>query len=140
MATRRAAVGFPKRGDVYVVRFDPTEGVEISKTRPAVIIQNDIGNRFSDLTIAAPITSKYDANLYPTEVLVKVLRVASRPIPLSPNQIAPSPRAADGALRFTRPPCPLNEARPSAGLAELDASGPMRMGRRPDRPVNLGLT
>ena len=70
MATRRA-VAFPKRGDVYLVRFDPTEGVEISKTRPAVIIQNDIGNRFSDLTIAAPITSKYDANLYPTEVLVK---------------------------------------------------------------------
>jgi mRNA interferase MazF len=70
MATRRA-VTFPKRGDVYVVRLDPTEGVEISKTRPAVIIQNDIGNRFSDLTIAAPITSKYDANLYPTEVLVK---------------------------------------------------------------------
>ncbi len=54
-----------------MVRFDPTEGVEISKTGPAVIIQNDIGNRFSDLTIAAPITSKYDANLYPTEVLVK---------------------------------------------------------------------
>lgn len=71
MATRRAAVGFPKRGEIYVVRVDPTEGVEISKTRPAVIIQNDIGNRFSDLTIAAPITSKYDANLYPTEVLIK---------------------------------------------------------------------
>jgi mRNA interferase MazF len=71
MATRRATVTFPKRGDVYVVRFDPTEGVEISKTRPAVIIQNDIGNRFSDITIAAPITPKYDANLYPTEVLVK---------------------------------------------------------------------
>ena len=71
MATRRATVAFPKRGDVYVVRFDPTEGVEISKTRPAVIIQNDIGNRFRDLTIATAITSKYDANLYPTEVLVK---------------------------------------------------------------------
>lgn len=61
----------PKRGDIYLVRFDPTEGVEISKTRPAVVIQNDIGNRFSDLTIAAPITSKYDAELYPTEVLIK---------------------------------------------------------------------
>jgi len=71
MATRRPPIGFPKRGDVYMVRFDPTEGVEISKTRPAVIIQNDVGNRFSDLTIAAPITSKYDAELYPTEVLVK---------------------------------------------------------------------
>ena len=71
MATRRTPVSFPTRGDVYIVRFDPTEGVEISKTRPAVIIQNDLGNRFSNLTIAAPITSKYDAELYPTEALVK---------------------------------------------------------------------
>jgi mRNA interferase MazF len=47
MATRRA-VAFPKRGDVYVVRFDPTEGVEISKTRPAVIIQNDMASPSSD--------------------------------------------------------------------------------------------
>ncbi len=70
MAARRSTV-VPKRGDVFLVRFDPTQGAEIAKTRPAVIIQNDIGNRFSDLTIAAPITSKYDAELYPTEVLIK---------------------------------------------------------------------
>jgi mRNA interferase MazF len=70
MAPRRSPL-VPKRGEVYLVRFDPTEGAEIAKTRPAVIIQNDVGNRFSDLTIAAPITSKYDLELYPTEVLVK---------------------------------------------------------------------
>lgn len=70
MATRRAPLA-PKRGEVYVVRLDPTEGVEIAKTRPAVVIQNDVGNRFSDLTIVAPITSNYDVELYPTEVLVK---------------------------------------------------------------------
>ena len=54
-----------------MVRFDPTEGVETSKTRPAVITQNALGNRFSDLTMAAPIVSQHDADLYPTEVLVK---------------------------------------------------------------------
>jgi len=70
MATRRPPV-VPRRGDVYLVRLDPTQGAEIAKTRPAVVIQNDVGNRFSDLTIVAPITSKYDAELYPTEVLVK---------------------------------------------------------------------
>jgi len=70
MATRRTPI-VPKRGNVYVVRLDPTEGVAIAKTRPAVVIQNDVGNRFSDLTIVAPISSKYDAELYPTEVLVK---------------------------------------------------------------------
>ena len=70
MAARRPAVRAPKRGDIYITRFDPTEGREISKSRPAVIIQNDVGNRFSDVTIVAPITSKYDAELYPTEVLI----------------------------------------------------------------------
>lgn len=70
MASRRSSVT-PKRGDVYLVALDPTQGSEIAKTRPAVIIQNDIGNRFSDVTIVAPVTSKYDAELYPTEVLVR---------------------------------------------------------------------
>ena len=70
MAARRAAIRFPKRGEVYLIRFDPAEDRETSKTRPAVIIQNDVGNRFSDMTIAAPITSKYDAELYPTEVRI----------------------------------------------------------------------
>ncbi len=62
MATRRTPI-VPKRGDVYVVRLDSTEGVEIAKTRPAVVIQNDVGNRFSDLTIVVSISSKYDAEL-----------------------------------------------------------------------------
>ena len=45
-------------------------GAEIRKTRPAVIIQNDIGNRFSPITIVAAVTSKFEDRLYPTEVLV----------------------------------------------------------------------
>lgn len=57
-------------GEVYVVRFDPTIGAEIKKTRPALIIQNDIGNRYSPITIVAAITSKFDDELYPTEVPV----------------------------------------------------------------------
>jgi len=45
------------RGDVYLVNLDPIIGNEIGKSRPAVIIQNDIGNRFSPVTIIAPISS-----------------------------------------------------------------------------------
>ncbi len=60
-----------RRGDVYIVRLDPTRGSEIKKARPAVIIQNDVDNRYSPITIIAPITSKFDTKLYPTEVLVK---------------------------------------------------------------------
>ena len=37
----------PKRGDIYLVNFDPTLGAEIRKTRPALILQNDIANMYS---------------------------------------------------------------------------------------------
>ena len=63
-------ITYPRRGEVYLVAFDPTLGAEIQKTRPAVILQNDIGNRFSRITIAAAITSKVSDRLYPTNVLV----------------------------------------------------------------------
>ncbi len=64
-------VSFPKRGEVYLVNFDPSVGAEIKKTRPALIIQNDIANRYSPVTIVAAITSKFEEPLYPTEVLVR---------------------------------------------------------------------
>ena len=60
----------PVRGEVYLVNFDPTLGSEIKKTRPALIIQNDVANRHSPITIVAAITSKFDDSLYPTEVLI----------------------------------------------------------------------
>ena len=61
----------PRRGEVWLVNFDPTVGSEIKKTRPAVILQNDVGNRFSSVTIVAAITSQFDISLYPTEVLIE---------------------------------------------------------------------
>jgi mRNA interferase MazF len=61
----------PRRGEVYLVNFDPTIGAEVKKTRPAVVIQNDIGNRWSPITIVAAITSRFEDPLYPTEVLVR---------------------------------------------------------------------
>lgn len=46
-------------------------GAEIRKTRPALILQNDIANRHSPVTIVAAITASVDEELYPTEVLVR---------------------------------------------------------------------
>ena len=57
-----------KRGEIHLVSFDPTVGHEIQKTRPALIIQNDIGNQYSLLTIVAAITSKVSS--VPVEVVV----------------------------------------------------------------------
>lgn len=61
---------FPKRGEVYYVNFDPTIGVEIKKTRPALIIQNDVGNIHSQATIVAAITSA-SREIFPYEVFLK---------------------------------------------------------------------
>ncbi|HMO80314.1 MAG TPA: type II toxin-antitoxin system PemK/MazF family toxin [Pyrinomonadaceae bacterium] len=68
----------PKRGDIYLVNFDPTVGAEIRKTRPAVVIQNDIANRYSPITIVAAMTTKFDDELYPTEVMVAASRSGLR--------------------------------------------------------------
>ena len=45
------------RGDIYLINLDPVIGKEIGKARPSVIIQNNIGNKFSPVTIIAPISS-----------------------------------------------------------------------------------
>ena len=53
------------------MNFDPTLGTEIKKTRPALILQNDVANHWSSITIVAAITSQFEDRLYPTEILVK---------------------------------------------------------------------
>ena len=63
----------PRRGEIYLVEFDPARGHEIQKTRPAIIIQNDTGNRYSSVTIVAAITS----NISPHPVAVAVVPTRS---------------------------------------------------------------
>lgn len=63
-------MSFPRRGEIYWVNLDPTVGSEIAKTRPAVIISNDIGNEYADRVIVAPITSGGLAKVYPFEVRI----------------------------------------------------------------------
>jgi len=59
-----------KRGDIWLVNLEPTIGHEIRKSRPAVIIQNDLGNKYSPITIVAPITSQNIERTYPIEVVL----------------------------------------------------------------------
>jgi mRNA interferase MazF len=60
----------PRRGEIYLVAVNPTVGHEIKKTRPALVIQNDITNEYLGTTIVAPITSTVRAPLSPTHVLI----------------------------------------------------------------------
>ena len=46
-----------KRGDVFLVNFDPTVGAETQKSRPAVVVSNDINNVHSPIISIAPISS-----------------------------------------------------------------------------------
>jgi mRNA interferase MazF len=80
---------FPRRGDVFLVEFDPARGHEIQKTRPAVIIQNDIGNRHSPVTIVAAVTSKVSPVLFKVEVAVAPTKAngLSRPSAIQLGQI-----------------------------------------------------
>ena len=60
------------KGDIYYASLDPIVGSEQNGTRPVVIIQNDIGNKYSPTVLVAPLTSKVKSKPHlPTHVLVK---------------------------------------------------------------------
>jgi mRNA interferase MazF len=69
--TKKRAMITPNRGEIFLVNFDPTTGAEIKKTRPALIVQNDIANQNSPIMIVAAITSQFEEPLYPTEVRIR---------------------------------------------------------------------
>ena len=57
-----------KRGQVYYADLSPVVGSEQGGLRPVVIIQNDVGNRYSPTTIVAALTSRIGKKHYPTSV------------------------------------------------------------------------
>lgn len=60
---------FPKRGEVWWVNFDPSLGTESAKTRPAVVISNDISNEYLERVQVIPLTSNV-MKIYPSEAVV----------------------------------------------------------------------
>ncbi|MCR4401361.1 MAG: type II toxin-antitoxin system PemK/MazF family toxin [Firmicutes bacterium] len=57
-----------RRGDVFYADLNPVIGSEQGGTRPVLVLQNDIGNRYSPTTIVAAITSRIDKARLPTHV------------------------------------------------------------------------
>ncbi|MBQ8393550.1 MAG: type II toxin-antitoxin system PemK/MazF family toxin [Clostridia bacterium] len=57
-----------KRGDIYYADLSPVVGSEQGGLRPVLIVQNDIGNRYSPTVIAAAITSKMTKTRLPTHI------------------------------------------------------------------------
>ena len=60
---------YPKKGEIYLINFDPTIGHEVKKERPALIISNNIHNRYSPLVTVAPLSSNI-GRVYPFEVCI----------------------------------------------------------------------
>ncbi|HEX5647533.1 MAG TPA: type II toxin-antitoxin system PemK/MazF family toxin [Nitrospira sp.] len=61
-----------RRFEVYLVRLDPTEGREIRKTRPCLVVSPDEMNRHIDTVIVAPMTTR--GRPYPTRVPARFRR------------------------------------------------------------------
>ena len=59
-----------KRGEIYYADLSPVVGSEQGGIRPVLIVQNDIGNRYSPTVIAAAITSRTTKNDLPTHIFV----------------------------------------------------------------------
>ncbi|MBQ9115673.1 MAG: type II toxin-antitoxin system PemK/MazF family toxin [Clostridia bacterium] len=57
-----------KRGDIYYADLSPVIGSEQGGLRPVLIVQNDVGNKFSPTVIAAAITSKIGKTKLPTHI------------------------------------------------------------------------
>jgi mRNA interferase MazF len=60
-----------KRGEIYWVEFDPVKGSEQGGLRPALVVQNDVGNRYSPTTVVAAITRTMPPRPYPFIVTVE---------------------------------------------------------------------
>lgn len=59
-----------RRGEIYYADLSPVVGSEQGGVRPVLIVQNDVGNKFSPTVIAAAITSQRDKNNLPTHIEV----------------------------------------------------------------------
>lgn len=57
-----------KRGDIYYADLSPVVGSEQGGVRPVLVIQNDVGNRYSSTIIVAAITAKIDKAKLPTHI------------------------------------------------------------------------
>lgn len=67
-----------ERGDILLIEFNPTRGSEIQKTRPAIVITNNIANTYSPIITVIPITSQKLDTIYPHEVLLQEVKGLSK--------------------------------------------------------------
>ncbi len=60
-----------ERGDIYLAALDPVIGREIAKTRPVVVVSNNLNNKHGGTVTVLPLTSKRLKKVYPFELLLQ---------------------------------------------------------------------
>jgi mRNA interferase MazF len=58
------------RGDIFLAALDPVIGREIAKTRPVLVVSNNINNQYAGTVTVLPVTSKNLQKIYPFEILL----------------------------------------------------------------------
>ncbi len=122
------------RGEIYWVEFDPVKGSEQGGRRPALVVQNDVGNRASPTTVVVAITRTVPPQPYPFIVIIESdesgLPVRST---INCSQMATIQQA--GTASRLRPPRGEVVVKPigrlsAAKMAEVDAALKFNLGMR----------
>lgn len=71
-----------KSGDIFYAKLDPVIGSEQSGIRPVIVIQNNIGNKFSPTVVVIPITSNINKSNLPTHVKLLNTKLSKKSIAL----------------------------------------------------------
>jgi mRNA interferase MazF len=123
-----------KRGEIYWVEFEPVKGSEQGGLRPALVVQNDVGNRNSPTTVVVAITPTVPPQPYP---FITVLEPEESGLPVRSAvncaQITTIQQA--GPASRLRPPRGENAVRPigqlaADRLADVDAALKFNLGLR----------
>jgi mRNA interferase MazF len=114
-----------RRGEIYWVEFNPVKGSEQGGLRPALIVQNDIGNRYSPTTVVAAITRTMPPQPYPFVVVVEPGE-SGLPERSAVNCAQVATIQQSGPASRLRPPLGETEVRPigrlsPAKMAEVDS-------------------
>ena len=118
-----------RRGEIYYADLSPVVGSEQGGMRPVLIVQNDVGNRYSPTVIAAAITSQQNKARLPTHI-----EIEARTYGLSKNSVVllEQVRTLDKRRLRERMGC-LDEK----AMQRVDGAIAISLGLRTDRDVTM---
>ena len=118
-----------RRGEIYYADLSPVVGSEQGGMRPVLIVQNDVGNRYSPTVIAAAITSQQNKARLPTHI-----EIEARTYGLSKNSVVllEQVRTLDKRRLRERMGC-----RDEKVMQRVDGAIAISLGLRADRDVSM---